>query len=88
MRPVAHHAERLIGRNTLLHKGFTPSRNDCAEPVASLCHSDVITPGGRSCLRSVHEVDYALEVVDRPELHHDLALAFAKADRHPGIKGR
>lgn len=86
MRPVAHHAECLIGRNTLLHKGFTPLSDGCAEPGASLCHSDVITSGGGSCLRSVHEVDYALEVVDRPKLHHDLSLAFAKADRHPGIE--
>ena len=61
--------------------GKTATRN-------SLCHSDVIPACGRSVVGRTHKVDYALEIVDRSELHDDLALAFAKADRHACIERR
>src|SRR5689334_13013861 len=61
--------------------GTTATRN-------SLCHSDVIPACGRSAFGRTHKVDYALEIVDRSELHDDLALAFAKADGHACIERR
>ena len=65
----------------------------CAEVVgtcraADVCHSDVITVCRWSALRRAHQVDNALQIVDRPELHNDLAFAFAKADRDAGIESR
>lgn len=81
-----HHAGSGLNRITLLHRGLAPPGRDGTGLGASMCHSDVITSMDRSCLRRIHKVDYALEVVDGPELDHDLALAFAETDRHPGIE--
>ena len=80
------HASSTIGRIILLRKGFAPSGNDYTKVGSPLCHSDVITSYGGSRLRRIHEFDYALKVVDGPELDDDLALAFAEAHRDPCVE--
>ena len=61
--PVASLAS-VVGRIMLRRNGLAPRNGGSAALGASVCHSDVITRYNRSCLGGVHEVDYALEVVD------------------------
>src|SRR5271166_5486696 len=51
------------------------------------CHSDVISWCLWSAVRRVHQTDDAVQIVHRTKLDHDLAFAFAHADRDAGIEG-